>query len=168
MSVHWWVHAFPVAMARTWNSLPNFVTSSSLLVFKWHLKTVLFLEATLCYQLCPHLRFCIFTASIIVIVSVFVFCRLFQQTVRRHYYISVIIIIIIHTHTPFLRAIFQVNLVSQLPHWFSVSVHCFPECPQGTGSNSTHWFLPFQGALKQKFLQARCRSTERDSIIYNI
>jgi len=35
--------AFPVAAARTWNGLPNFVTSSSSLpAFKRHLKTALF------------------------------------------------------------------------------------------------------------------------------
>ena len=38
--------AFPVIAARTWNSLPEFVTSStSLTAFKQHLKTVLFFRS---------------------------------------------------------------------------------------------------------------------------
>ena len=38
--------AFPVAVARVWNSLPDFVTAStSLPMFKRHLKTVLFAKS---------------------------------------------------------------------------------------------------------------------------
>jgi len=38
--------AFPVAAARVWNSLPDFVTAStSLLMFKRHVKTVLFAKS---------------------------------------------------------------------------------------------------------------------------
>jgi len=38
--------AFPVAAARVWNSLPDFVTAStSLPMFKRHLKTVLFAKS---------------------------------------------------------------------------------------------------------------------------
>jgi len=38
--------AFPVASARVWNSLPDFVTAStSLLMFKRHLKTVPFAKS---------------------------------------------------------------------------------------------------------------------------
>ena len=39
-------HAFPVAAARVWNSLPDFVTAStSLPMFKRNLKTVLFVKS---------------------------------------------------------------------------------------------------------------------------